>query len=114
MPIRTEKKNEFCLTPRRSLKLAELQTEGGLNVILQARDGSSSSSRHAQSAAAFANNCWSTATTTTKITKLYNNPERDREREREKRLGKKLLLVKNLWVFLCGCVFFWVFWLLRD
>ncbi len=70
-------------------------------MILQARDGgSSSSSRHAQSAAAFANNRWSTATTTTKITKLYNNPER--ERESVKRLGKKLLLVKkNLWVFLC-------------
>jgi hypothetical protein len=52
-------------------------------VILQARDGSSS--RQAESAAAFANNRWSTATTTTKITKLYNNPAR--EREREKRLS---------------------------
>jgi len=93
-----------------SLKLAELQTDGGLNVILQARDGSrNSSSRHAESAAAFANNRWSTATTTTNKDHQIVQQSRERERERERRdLGRSLLVKKNF------VGFFWVFWLLRD
>jgi hypothetical protein len=69
-------------------------------VILQARDGSSSS-RHAQSAAAFANNRWSTATTTTKITKLYNNPERERERWEEAVASEEELV--GFFVYVCVC-----------
>ncbi len=75
-------------------------------MILQARDGSSSSSsRHAQSAAAFANNRWSTATTTTKITKLYNNPERDREREREETWEEAVASEELVGFFVWVCVF---------
>jgi hypothetical protein len=88
-----------------SLKLAELQTDGGLNVILQARDGSrNSSSRHAESAAAFANNRWSTATTTTNKDHqiVQQSREREREREREKRLGKKLVSEEELCGFFLG------------